>query len=257
MAKVRSMRFTHLISVLENAISRMLEAYLLGTVRIETGGTEAEIPAQGSFVAAFAPHSGWIESVVIDDCFRIAGRTWPTWLTKEENRSLPRFITGDRAICVDRDTPEPGVMRTIYALLQQPNAVLATAFEGTRLGNPQDPEDLVTLSAFKPGPVRIASRAQVPVLPIVVLGAERVVPHLDRVWHRQGMFAAYREIHLKRAEPQPIRVHVLPLYRGHLAEGFSRGKRQRESADRHTRILHEMLAARIRELDPHYPLGST
>ena len=78
MTKMRSMRFTHLISVLENAISRMLEAYLLGTVRIETGGTEAEIPAQGAVVAAFAPHSGWIESVVIDDCFRIAGRTWPT-----------------------------------------------------------------------------------------------------------------------------------------------------------------------------------
>ena len=140
MTKARSERFAQPTPFWSNIIPRMLETYLLGTVCIESGGTEAEIPAQGSFVAAFAPHSGWIESVVIDDCLRMAGRAWPTWLTKKENRSLPRFVTGDRAICVDRQTPEPDVMRTIYAFLQQPDAVLATAFEGTRLGNPQDPE---------------------------------------------------------------------------------------------------------------------
>jgi 1-acyl-sn-glycerol-3-phosphate acyltransferase len=257
MTKVRSMPFTHPKTIFGRAVSHLLEAYLLGAVRIETGGTETEIPAQGSFVVAFAPHSGWIESIAIDHCLRMAGRAWPTWLTKEENRTLPRFITGDRAICVDRQTPEPGVMRTIYALLQEPNATLATAFEGTRFGNPQDPEDLVTLSAFKPGAVRIASRAQVPVLPVVVLGAERVAPYLDRVFRRQGILAAYRAMRHERTDPQLIRVRVLPLYRGHLAEGITRGKRQREAANRHTRILYEMLAARIRELDPQYPMGST
>jgi 1-acyl-sn-glycerol-3-phosphate acyltransferase len=251
------MRFTHPKRALEAAISHLLEAYLLGTVRIETNGTEAEIPTYGSLITAFAPHSGWIESVVIDACFRMAGRAWPTWLTKEENRSLPGFVTADRAICLDRLTPEPRVMRTIYAFLQQPNAALATAFEGTRLGNPLDPEDLITLGAFKPGAVRIASRARVPVLPIIVLGAEQVAPHLDRVWAKQGTLAAYREIRQRRADPQSIQVRVLPLYRAHLADGVTRGRRQRKASDHHTGILYEMLAAQIREISPHYPLSSS
>ena len=243
-------------------IASALEAFLLQAVRVETGRTEANIPTRGPFVCVFAPHSGWIESLVIDACFNRVGRAWPVWLTKAENRSLPRVLAAGRLICIDQQDPAPGVVRTIDALLAQPDAVLATAIEGTRFGNPADAQDLSTLGAFKTGPVRFATRARVPILPVVVLGAERVVPHLDQVWQGQGSLVALRQIWQQIAHPQPIAVRFLPLYRGHLPGGGDlrgvrpAGKALREQAALHTARLRERFVAQIRALDPDYPLGA-
>jgi 1-acyl-sn-glycerol-3-phosphate acyltransferase len=233
----------------------VIEAYLLGTVRLDTGGSEASIPLKGTMVCAFAPHTGWIDSIAIDECFRRAGRAWPVWQTKAENRIVPRVVTGDRAICLDQEHPEPRLVRAIHALLRHPDAVLATAFEGTRTGNPDDPQDQVTLGAFKTGPARFALATRVPIMPVVVLGGHRVASMLDQSWEQQGTLSAFLRLQRARRSPRPIAVRVLPLYRAHLAEPDGlRGKRLGARARFHTVRLREALCAAIRRLDPGYPL---
>lgn len=237
-------------------IPRVVETYLLRTVRLETEGTEVNIPSEGPVFVAFAPHCGWIDSFVIDASFSRVGRTWPVWLTKKENATLPHILTADRTICIDRQNPEPGVVRTILAFLALPNAALASGIEGTRYGNPHDRADLRTLGAFKPGPTRFAIGARVPVLPVVVLGGERIVPHLDRIWHDEGTLHTLRVIRQLVAHPQRMTVRFLPLYLDHLQGGEAlHGKRLREQAVLHTGRLREMLVGAIRALAPDYPLS--
>ena len=64
-------------------IPKLLEAYLIRTARLESEGTEANIPQQGPLVALFAPHAGWIEPVAVDECFRRVARACPIWVTKK------------------------------------------------------------------------------------------------------------------------------------------------------------------------------
>jgi len=238
-------------------IPRALVAFLLRTVRVDTAGSEAGIPVNRAFVCAFAPHCGWIDSIVIDGCFLEVGRPWPFWLTKGENRTLPEVIKGDRVICMDQSCPELSAVRAVHALLRLPNAVLATSFEGTRSGNPDDPTDLRTLGAFKPGSARFALQARVPVLPVVVLGGERVIPHLDTLWERERSRAALRRIREAMAHPQDIVVRFLPLYREHLREPKGlRGRRLGERAAAHTAALRALIVEAIRQLDPSYPIGA-
>jgi 1-acyl-sn-glycerol-3-phosphate acyltransferase len=229
--------------------------YLLRTVRIEAGSSSVPIPRTGRLVCALAPHCGWIDSIVIDECFHRAGRAWPTWLTKTENRDLPGVLEAGRVICMDQEYPEPRAMRAVDRLLATPEGVLATALEGRRFGNVQDPDDFRILGPFKPGPARFAIRAQVPILPVVILGGEHVVPLLDRLWREQGGLAAYRAIQQRIADPQPIRVRFLPVYREHLGvDGPLRGKVLGAQARLHTSRLRETFIAQIRELVPDYPV---
>jgi 1-acyl-sn-glycerol-3-phosphate acyltransferase len=126
---------------------------------------------------------------------------------------------------------------------------IGSSIEGTRFGNPADRGDLVTLGPFKSGLVRFAVKAQVPILPIIVLGAERVSPYLEEIWRREGIPGAYREIRRLRAQPQPITVCVLPPYRAHIGEEESRAGRQlRERAEWHTHRLGEIFREQIHAL---------
>ncbi|MBN1640202.1 MAG: 1-acyl-sn-glycerol-3-phosphate acyltransferase [Anaerolineae bacterium] len=236
-------------------IPHVLEAYLLGTVRLDTAGSEKLIPRRSAMVCAFAPHTGWIDSIAIDECFRRAGRAWPVWLTKAENRILPRVVTGDRVICIDQQHPEPRLVRAIHALLKRPNGVLATSLEGTRLGNPDDPHDRVTLGPFKSGAARFALVARVPIMPVVVMGGHRVASMLDRSWETEGSLTAFQRLQRARRAPQPVIVRVLPLYRAHLDEPEGlQGRRLGARAGFHTDRLFQILCAEIRRLDPTYPL---
>ena len=254
MARVQPAQLAYPESFWRQIVPGAIETYLLRTVKVDTGGSEANIPAEGPLISVFAPHSGWIESMVIDRCFTRAGRTWPAWLTKRENRALPRILRGSRVICMDRQSPEPRLVRSIYALLRQPNGALATSIEGTRFGNPQNPEDLLTLGDFRTGPVRFAARARVPILPVVLLGSARVAPRLEEAWPSQGTVSAFRQIRKLLADPQPIRVRFLPLYQDHLRDGSPRGRTGRASALSHTNRLRAVFASKILELDPTYPV---
>ena len=237
-------------------IPRAIEAYVLSTVHLDTGGSEALIPSSGRLVCAFAPHTGWIDSFAVDESFRRAGRAWPMWLTHADNRALPRVVTGDRTICLDHDHPAPRLVRAIHAVLQHPEGVLATALEGTRVGNPRDPADQVTLGPFKHGATRFALAARVPILPMVVMNGHRVASMLDRSWEGQGTLAAFRRLQRARRAPQPLVVRVLPLYCAHLEEPQAlRGRRLGARARRHTARLREVLVGEILRLDPTYPVG--
>jgi 1-acyl-sn-glycerol-3-phosphate acyltransferase len=240
---------------LRQVIPWLVTRYLLRTVRVEADSKGPAIPRTGRMVCAFAPHCGWIDSIAIDECFRRVGRAWPTWLTKMENRDLPDVLAAGRVICMDPDYPAPRAMRAIDRVLAQPEGVLATALEGRRFGNAVDPLDFRSLGAFKLGPARFATRAQVPILPLVILGGERVAPMLDRLWRQHGAWVAYRAIQRCIADPQPIRVHALPLYCEHLgAEPPPRGKALGAAARSHTARLREILIAQIREIVPDYPV---
>ncbi len=233
----------------------LVTRYLLRTVRIEAENGRFSIPPADRLVCAFAPHSSWIDSIVIDEYFHRAGRAWPTWLTKTENRDLPGVLAAGRVICMDQDYPEPSAMRAIDRVLSRPDGVLATALEGRRFGDPEDPDDFRILGPFKPGPARFAIRARVPILPMVILGGEHVVPLLDRLWRERGALEAYRAIRQRIMDPQPIRVRCLPVYREHLgAVGPLRGKALSAQARLHTSRLRDILIAQIRELVPDYPV---
>jgi 1-acyl-sn-glycerol-3-phosphate acyltransferase len=249
------MRLLHPLLPNNQMIAWLVARYLLRTVRIDAEDERLSVPRSGNLVCAFAPHSGWIDSLVIDECFLRAGRTWPTWLTKEENRDLPGVLTAGRVICIDREHPEPSAVRAIDRLLARPDGILATSLEGRRLANPEDLGDLRTLGAFKPGPVRFAIRAQAPILPVIVLGGEDAVPLLNWMWREQGALAAYRAIRQGIADPQPIRLRFLPPYREHLdVERSLRGKALGAQARLHTSKLREAFIAWIREIEPGYPV---
>jgi 1-acyl-sn-glycerol-3-phosphate acyltransferase len=235
-------------------VPQAIETFLLRTVRVDTEGSEANIPPVDPLVSVFAPHSGWIESMIIDQCFVKAGRAWPAWLTKRENRSLPSILKGSRVICLDRRDPEPRLVRSILDLLSQPEGALATSIEGTRFGNPRNPTDLLALGDFRTGPVWFAVRAKVPILPIVVLGSAKVACNLEETWPTEGTGNAFREIQRLAADPQPICVRFLPLYKDHLRNVVTQGKKGRESNAHHTRRLRDIFVESILTIDPTYPV---
>ena len=238
---------------------RLVEWYLMGLVRMETAGSEAHIPATGPVVVTFCPHSGWMESVLIDACFARAGRPGVLWMTKAENRGLPRWLLGDRFIGIDRERPEPRVMRILHRVLTEsvsPAPTLGTAIEGTRFGNPDDPKDVRTLGEFKTGLVRVALRTRTPIVSAVVLGTDTLLTNLEEVYKGEGTLRAYQELRRLRAQRRPVQVRVLPLYTAHLAEqDGAPSRRPRVRAEWHTARLREQMVAEILSLEPGYPVG--
>ena len=243
----------------------LVEAFLVGTAQLDTAGTEHNIPLQGPLVVLLAPHSGWIEPLAVDACFGRVRRTSPLWMTKGENRGLPRFLLGDRFIALNREQPEPSIVRIMQRVLLQsgvepphPAPALGTAIEGTRRGNPEDREDLRTLGPFKTGLVRIAVRTRTPILPVVILGSDRFEPRLQETWDETGTWGAIKVLLRMRAHRQPLTVRVLPVYHEHLddAKHPERPTRLRDRAEWHTRGVGERLVEAILELESGYPLGA-
>jgi 1-acyl-sn-glycerol-3-phosphate acyltransferase len=243
----------------------LVESFLLGAAIIDTAGTEHNIPLQGPLVVLLAPHSGWIEPPAVDACFQRVRRPPPLWVTKGENRGLPRLFLGNRFIALNRERPEPSIVRTLQRVLSQrgvtsphPTPALGTAIEGTRRGNPDDRDDLRTLGRFKTGLVRLAVRTRTPILPVVVLGSHRFEPRLQETWDNSGAWGALKALLRLRARRKPLTVRVLPPYREHLddAKHAERPTRLRDRAEWHTRGVGERLVETILELEPDYPLGS-
>jgi 1-acyl-sn-glycerol-3-phosphate acyltransferase len=238
---------------------RLIEWYLMRLVEMETAGSEARIPPTGPVVVLLAPHSGWMETILIDTCFQRVGRPAPLWMTKAENRELPRWLLGDRFIGVDRRQPEPRVMRALHrALLHSvsPAPAVGTAFEGTRFGDPDDPEDVRTLGPFKTGLVRVAMRTGTPIVPVVALGTDEMLTGLEEVYKGEGTLRAYQELQRLRARRTPVEVRFLPLYSAHLDQEDGAPSRQpRVRAEWHTARLREQMVAEILALEPGYPVG--
>lgn len=234
------------------AVNWVLESYVAGAFRVKTEGSEAHIPSDGRLICLFAPHSGVVEVPAIDGCFRKVGRELPRWVTKKENNNFPSILMGDRLILLDREQPAPRTLRVINRILDLPKTTVATAFEGTRFGNPQDPSDIRTLGEMKPGFVHIAIVKEVPILPVVVLGADKILPNLDSIFETKGVFGVFMEIERARRDPQVLWVDFLKPYSGHLDKASGS---KRERVGEHKQRLAEELANAIISADPDYPLG--
>jgi 1-acyl-sn-glycerol-3-phosphate acyltransferase len=236
----------------------LIQEYLMGMVEMETAGSEANIPPTGPVVLLFCPHSGWMEAVLLDKCFERVGRPATLWMTKAENRGLPRFLLGNRFIGVDREHPEPSVMRVLHKVLQEsvsPAPTLASSIEGTRFGNPDDRQDVRTLGPFKTGLVRVALRTGTPIVPAITLGTDALGPGLEEVYKGEGTLAAYRELMRLRAHRTPVEVRFLPLYTAHLAvEDGAPSRKTRVRAEYHAECLRELMVAEILAIEPGYPV---
>ena len=239
---------------------KLVERYLMGMVEMETAGSEVNVPATGPVVALFAPHAGWMETVLVDQCFERVGRPHILWVTKAENRGLPRWLLGDRFIGIDRDQPEPSVMRLLHRVLQDsvsPAPALGTSIEGTRRGNPDDPEDMRTLGAFKTGLVRVALRTGTPIVPVVTMGTDAFLSNLEELYKGEGPLRAYQELRRLHRHRLPVQVRVLPLYTAHLAqEDGAPSRRPRARAEWHTERLREKMVAEILAVEPGFSIGT-
>ena len=238
---------------------RLVERYLMGMVEMETAGSEAQIPPTGPVVVLFAPHSGWMETVLIDRSFERAGRPAVLWMTKAENRGLPRWLLGDRFIGIDREHPEPSVMRVLHQVLQasiSPAPALGTSIEGTRFGNPDDPTDVRTLGPFKTGLVRVAMRTGTPIVPAVALGTDKLLSGLEEVYKRKGALRAFQELLRLRAHRAAVHVRFLPLYTAHLTkQDGAPNRKPRARAEWHTERLRARMVAEILAVNPEFPVG--
>lgn len=241
-------------------VDSLLETLMLWSVRVETDGTESNIPKTGPIVIGFMPHSGWLELFAISHLVRKIRGEPVVWITKEENRSgLPKSLLGNRLfIFVDRGNPGPNAVRIPGQVLKNRMGAVGSAFEGTRRGNPDDPNDLRSLGEAKPGLVHIAQFYDVPIIPVATVGAEQFLPLPEELKKEEGIMGILRAL-LKgaaaKAEDKPI-IHLRFAAPFTVPSEGRRGIRSSKwSAIQTDRLVRDIVVPLIREIDPHYPLG--
>ena len=154
-------------TVFDTPILRPLLA-LVARVGLRLSGwrVEGQFPADPRYVLIGAPHtSNWDFPLALGVCFACNVKIY--WMGKS---SLFRGLAGLvmrwlGGIPVNRDKPGGLVGQMITAFGRQPELVLAIPPEGTRS----------RVSEWKTGFYYIAQRAGVPVLPVYVDGARKVV----------------------------------------------------------------------------------
>ena len=154
-------------TVFDTPILRPLLA-LVARVGLRLSGwrVEGQFPADSRYVLIGAPHTcNWDFPLALGVCFACNVKIY--WMGKS---SLFRGLAGPvmrwlGGIPVNRDKPGGLVGQMITAFGRQPELVLAIPPEGTRS----------RVSEWKTGFYYIAQRAGVPVLPVYVDGARKVV----------------------------------------------------------------------------------
>jgi hypothetical protein len=243
-------------------IDHSMEKILSRLARINTAGTETNIPLQGRLIIAFLPHQGFLEPILIDQVLEKVGRRPAVWVTKKESRDLPGVMqSGRRLIYVDREHPKQGSVRAVREVLGTPNGIIASALEGTRYSNPDITDDVLSLGETLPGLMRFSydsdSPDRPPVVGAVVLGVDRILPSLDAVVKENGIMEALRFIANGLISPVDVDIRFLPPYRDHLGEQGKglRGKERTDFIEKHKNILTGLMVDEILSLDPGYPLG--
>ncbi|MBI2029772.1 hypothetical protein HYT02_05120 [Candidatus Gottesmanbacteria bacterium] len=234
---------------------------LLPVGKINTNGTEINIPVRRKHFMFFIPHSN-VETQPIDRIYRQLGLPLPVWFTKKENEKDQPIILGGprRFIFADRVQITPSTIRAVDRVYKHPHAVIGTSIEGTRFGNPNDGNDIRTLKEAEPGTVYFATRERVPILPVVVYGGDKFLTALESIKKKYGYKAMleqfYREV---RAKSKPvIEVRFAKPYTDHiLPEGVKLDKeKSKQHNNTHTNNLMLNIAIPLLlELDIGYPLG--
>ena len=245
-----------------DTIDQLINQLSLKTLEnIEISGLK-NIPKTGSFVLGFLPHSGFMEVPAIDEAIRPI-RPPPVWITKEENtKGIPSAIRGNRRLLfINRDSPGPQTIKTALAILAQTQGIIASSWEGTRFGRKtEDPDDILTLAPAKDGLTLITTKAGVPIITAVVLGADQVLPRLDKIYAQGGKWAVVKALYqaLNRKDKPSLTVDFLPPYTDHiLPEGTTLiGPQERAHYAHHTQqIMKTQAIPAILKRNPNYPLG--
>jgi len=226
--------------------------------KVETAGSEKNIPANGRLIIGWMPHSGIIEPVLIDEVTKQIGRNPLVVIAKKESTDLPSFIRSNRRfIFVDRDNPAPSTFRAVNSVLEAPTATIATALEGTRYSNPNDPNDVLTLGESLPGLMRTSFDTKTPIMGVAVLGSEKILPDLDKTLQNKGVIEAVKLVINTIKNPQDVQIRFLPPYTDHLKEGFNgkNGENKSEFIQKHNKKFTLKIIDEILKVDPDYPLG--
>lgn len=237
-------------TVIEYAFSRL--------AKVETDGTEENIPTSGNLVIGFMPHSGFVEPPLIDKYLLKRGRKPAVIITKKETQEMPDIILSPRRmIYIDRSNPEITTMKAIKRILSTPDGMIMSALEGTRFSNPTDPDDVLTLGETKPGLMRLAYESRAPIMGVAILGLDKVLPALDKVVKQDGMVKTLELLSQAVIHPVDVQIRFLPPYTGHLSdEGRKmRGIAVKEYIDHHNRCLTRSIVEEIVKMKPDYPLG--
>lgn len=199
------------------------------------------VPREGGFVLA-PNHTSYLDHFVLDFLLE-AVRDEPTWfLTKKESFDKPlirAWTTAWRGIPVDRDRPSADTLRAVQSVLHA-GAALCVYPEGTR--NPE-PDKLLE---FKVGAFHFAATANVPVIPVVLVGTDQVLPRGQRRFRRGRInvrFGAPITPDMSRPKPERVR-NSLDAARTWMEDALV----QLRSARLHDIVEANGLNARITEL---------
>lgn len=238
-------------------IDHAFESFFASLGRAEVSGLE-NIPSGGPLVIGYLPHSGWVGPFVIDHCLRSI-RPPAVWITRKETEDqLPHFLLGRRKyLFLNRKHPEEDYLPTTSRILAHPQGCLATAFEGTRKGNRENPNDLRTLGNAVTGIVEMASLGNAPILPVIVLGEDQIIPQPERIpFPPYGVIYELGKALLTPKKPK-IQITFLPPYFGHIIEGYDGLSISERSQHRklYTNKIMRLVIPKLFEMDPNYPLG--
>lgn len=236
-------------------IDHAFESFFASLGKIEVSGWE-NIPKDGPLVVGYLPHSGWIGAFVINYLIRKV-RSPPVWATRKETfNQVPHILLGDRGyLFLNREYPGKDFFETTSQILNHPLGSVATAFEGTRTGNSNDLDDLKTLAKAHLGIVKIATLGNAPILPVLVLGENLIIPQPEKI-PPMGVIFELARAKLRREKPN-IQVKFLPVYTNHLDPDYVQWSWLNRKA--HLQVhTDQIMRSAIRELlvlDRGYPIG--
>jgi 1-acyl-sn-glycerol-3-phosphate acyltransferase len=127
-----------------------------------------------------------------------------------------------RAFPVKQDSADRAALRKAEKLLETGEALVV--FPEGHVAESADMEPV------QPGVIMLAIRANVPIVPVGIVGTERIVPH-GKFWPRRSG----RPVRVRFGEPIPV-------------ETLSGGKKGREALENGVAVLEDTLKALVRDL---------
>ncbi len=152
-------------------LRRVLRFLFYALCRIELVGVE-NIPGEGGVLGA-ANHLGRLDGPLI---YAVLPREDVSALTATKYQRNPFFrwvLDSARVIWLNRENPDPNTIKAAIQFLRS-GGILGIAPEGTR-------SKTRALIQAKPGVAFLATRANVPLLPIAVTGTETAIRDLIRL----------------------------------------------------------------------------
>lgn len=186
-------------------------------------------------------HRGWAEVFAILEA-------WPVWvhfMNKAENFKIPGVASISRkagSIPVKRGEVDRKALKQARQLLEE-NKVVAMMFEGTRGSS----EESSSIREPKRGVAYVAYTAQVPIVPVAVVGSEKIFPLIDK----QSPLKTIRQlVELKRTPEKPgLRMAIGEPITDHIGVSLKKLTRS-EQLDDLTQTIVERVGGLIDILEP-------